>query len=192
MITWLILKSSSLLWNLLFIIRLTAPYRQRASRHWAPYTRKTAWTEAGYFLSSTRWVNRSHHQARPGPEHGEPNALPIRLPHHGRHKHRLNTTLPDFACIIQVADKNVAYSYKWATYGLRRKTGSKDGLLAASNDFTDPSWGLWPSPAGESAQRRENLYALGEKFKGKINVGTMKKILLIPASFFSKTNSDSP
>jgi len=91
-----------------------------------------------------------------------------------------NTTLPDFACIILVADKDGAYSYEWATYGLRRTTGRASGLLAASNDFTDPSWGLWPSPSGESAERRENLYALGEKYKGKLNVNTMKKLLATP------------
>ena len=91
-----------------------------------------------------------------------------------------NTTLPDFACIIQVADKDVAYSYEWATYGLRRITGRANGLLAVSNDFTDPSWGLWPSPSAESAERRENLYALGEKYKGKIDLDIMKKILATP------------
>ncbi|MBU0686506.1 MAG: hypothetical protein KKB81_01450 [Candidatus Margulisbacteria bacterium] len=91
-----------------------------------------------------------------------------------------NTTLPDFACIIQVADKNAAYSYEWATYGLQRVAGRADGLLAASNDFVDPAWGRWPCPLAESAQRRENLYALGEKYKGRLNVDTMKELLKTP------------
>ena len=103
-----------------------------------------------------------------------------------------NTTLPDFACIIQVADKDVVYSYEWATYGLRRVAGKEDGLLAVSNDFTDPSWGLWPSPSGESAERRENLYSLGEKYKGKINVDTMKEILGTPIDKGGATRPRSP
>ncbi|MCK9614186.1 MAG: C45 family autoproteolytic acyltransferase/hydrolase [Candidatus Omnitrophica bacterium] len=103
-----------------------------------------------------------------------------------------NTTLPDFACIIQVADKDAAYSYEWATYGLRRKAGSADGLLAVSNDFTDPSWGLWPSPLGESTERRENLYALGDKYKGRLNVDTMKKLLGIPIDKGGATRPKNP
>jgi hypothetical protein len=93
-----------------------------------------------------------------------------------------NTTRTDFTFIINVADKSRGISYEWAPFEHRRRSGEQEGLLVATNHFTDPSWGivLQDNAGFETVRRRENLLALGHQNKGKINVETMKKILDTP------------
>jgi len=93
-----------------------------------------------------------------------------------------NTTRTDFAFIINAADKSRGISYEWAPFEHRRRNGDTEGLLVATNHFTDPSWGivLQDNAGFETVRRRENLLALGHKNKSKINVKIMKEILDTP------------
>lgn len=72
---------------------------------------------------------------------------------------------------------NQAYSYEMTPSATRRRTGT--GLLAATNDFANPAWNM-KLPYGaldKSVQRRENLLALGEKYKGQITAKRMMAIM---------------
>jgi len=93
-----------------------------------------------------------------------------------------NSTRTDFTFIINAADKVRGISYEWAPFDHRRRKAETEGLLVATNHFTDPSWGIvMQDNAGfETVRRRENLLALGQKNKGNINVKTMKAILDTP------------
>lgn len=90
-----------------------------------------------------------------------------------------NTTRTDFAFIINAADKSRGISYEWAPFEHRLQKGETDGLLVATNHFTDPSWGivLKDNAGFETVRRRENLLTLGHKNKGKINLKKMQEIL---------------
>ena len=57
----------------------------------------------------------------------------------------------------------------------------KDGLLAATNHFVDPSWKI-PPPANDeqnawTVKRRQNLLALAETYKGQFDIDKMKQVL---------------
>jgi len=87
--------------------------------------------------------------------------------------------------IVNVADKAAAYAYEWPTFGLKKRVGDRNGLLVETNHFVDPGWGLGElSPAVEKVlktiKRRNHLLSLGDKFKGKIDVGKMKEIMEMP------------
>lgn len=89
----------------------------------------------------------------------------------------MKSTLSNFAFIANIADKDQTYSYEMTTSKTVRRSAT--GLLAATNDFVDPSWKLKPpyDAADKSVQRRENLLKLGEKNKGKITAHKMMEIL---------------
>ena len=93
-----------------------------------------------------------------------------------------DSTLPDLAYIINAADPESACSYEWSTSGVKRRGPDEDGLLVATNFFFDPSWG--EIPHGEdpdySVQRRENLLALGEKYKGQFDPQVMMEVISLP------------
>lgn len=95
-----------------------------------------------------------------------------------------NTTRTDFAFIINTADRSRGISYEWAPFDHRRRNGDAEGLLVATNHFTDPSWGivLQDNAGFETVRRRNNLLALGHKNKGKIDLKKMKEILDTPMS----------
>lgn len=94
-----------------------------------------------------------------------------------------NSNRSDFGCLIQVADKNAAYSYEWPPFGVRRRSETDyQGLLVAVNNFIRPLPAAWtpdiyPLPDGAVDPRRTNLLALGNQYKGTINVPVMKSIL---------------
>lgn len=92
------------------------------------------------------------------------------------------STRPEFAFIINVADSREAFAYEWAPFDLRRRAADREGLLVATNHFADPSWGLMlqANTGFESPLRRENLLGLGEKMKGGLNAESMKALLDIP------------
>ncbi|MBN2057790.1 MAG: hypothetical protein JW782_03235 [Candidatus Saganbacteria bacterium] len=101
----------------------------------------------------------------------------------------MKTNLSNFAFIANVATKDQAYSYEMTTKATRRRSGP--GILAATNDFVDPAWGLaLPCDAADkSVQRRENLLKLGEKYKGKI---TPRKMMEIMDIFFYEGGATWP
>jgi hypothetical protein len=95
-----------------------------------------------------------------------------------------NTTRTDFSFIINVADQSRGISYEWVPFEHRRQSGDTEGLLVATNHFTDPSWGivLKDNAGFETYRRRENLLALAHKNKGKIDLPKMQEILDTPMS----------
>lgn len=95
------------------------------------------------------------------------------------------------AILLNVADRNVSYSYEWATFGIKRRVQDKPGLLVSTNHFVDPSWNI-AQPARDIFQtlsRRTNLLALGEKFKGKFSAKIMMDVLDTP---YSKGGAQRP
>jgi len=94
----------------------------------------------------------------------------------------MNTTRSNYAFIVQVADKNAAYSYEVSVFDIKRRSGQEPGLLVATNDFVNPAWGLTPPLDAEdkSVQRRDNLLGLANTYKGKITPDTMMQIMDTP------------
>jgi hypothetical protein len=91
---------------------------------------------------------------------------------------RFLSTPTDGGVIMNAADTERARVYEYATSGVRIRSGN--GLLASSNHFIDPAWGLPPPPDGMAGfytkERLANLLQLGEVYKGSINVEVMKQI----------------
>lgn len=94
----------------------------------------------------------------------------------------MNTTRSNYAFIVQVADKDAAYSYEVSVFDIKRRSGQEPGLLVATNDFVNPAWGLTPPLDAEdkSVQRRDNLLGLANTYKGKITPDTMMQIMDTP------------
>jgi len=94
----------------------------------------------------------------------------------------MSTTRSNYAFIVQVADKDAAYSYEASVPDIKRRSGQEPGLLVATNDFVNPAWGLAPPLDAEdkSVQRRDNLLRLGNTYKGRITPDTMMQIMDIP------------
>jgi len=94
----------------------------------------------------------------------------------------MNTTRSNYAFIVQVADKDAAYSYEASVLDIKRRSGQEPGLLVATNDFVNPAWGLTPPLYAEdkSVQRRDNLLGLANTYKGKITPDTMMQIMDTP------------
>lgn len=95
-----------------------------------------------------------------------------------------NTTYPSDSYVIQVADKNAAYSYEWPTFGVHRRSENVSGLLVAYNSFVPPYPPEWdgkipPVPANDP--RRNNLLAMANspEYKGKMDVELMKQFLSV-------------
>ncbi len=98
-----------------------------------------------------------------------------------------NTTLTSDSYLIQVADKNQAYSFEWATFGANRRSENVSGLLVAYNSFVPPYPKEWegkiaPVPANDP--RRDNFLTLANSpaYKGKMDVELMKQLLSIPVA----------
>jgi hypothetical protein len=92
------------------------------------------------------------------------------------------------ALINVVADNNQAYCYETTTTDIKRRSGI-DGLLVAVNHFTIPDWvskGIMTDRSSsskimmDSVSRQQNLTALGEKYKGKIDAKVMMSIFDTP------------
>jgi len=85
----------------------------------------------------------------------------------------------DWATLLNVADETEARSYEWATFDLKRAIPSRDGFLASTNHFVNPEWELAPlqGDPNNTTLRRENLLALGEKYKGKFDASVMMNAL---------------
>lgn len=86
--------------------------------------------------------------------------------------------LPMNGLVMNAADANRGRVYEWATYDLKIRNGN--GLIASTNHFIDPSWGLPYPPDGEpgtfSKERLANLLSLAESYKGRIDAVAMQEI----------------
>jgi hypothetical protein len=88
------------------------------------------------------------------------------------------SVLANMSSIVNVADSNIAYSFECPVTGVKRRNPDDAGLMASTNHFIDPSWGIAPpGPTEDSAVRRNNLLALANANKGYLNVEIMKQIL---------------
>lgn len=93
---------------------------------------------------------------------------------------------PELSSIVNVVDPGTGASYECSPAEARRRGPDKPGVMASSNHFVDPGWGI-PEPDdatnGLTVTRRNNLLALAEAAKGHINVARMKEIMetTIPA-----------
>lgn len=82
-------------------------------------------------------------------------------------------TAPDYAWIVDVAGPDMAYVYEKSTSRTLQRTG--DGIVAASNHFTDPSWNL-SAPPEHSLLRYDNLLRQADEGKGTIDAAKMMAI----------------
>ena len=92
------------------------------------------------------------------------------------------TTLASDAYLVQVADSSVAYSFEWATYGVRKRSENVSGLLVTYNSFVPPypeGWVVNPEPVLDV--RRANLLSLANspEYKGKMDVEKYKEFLSV-------------
>jgi hypothetical protein len=91
------------------------------------------------------------------------------------------STRVNLSSIINAADKASACSYECPTFAVKRRGPDRDGLLAATNHFVDPSWELPPQPDDEGTEwtvtRRNNLLALAEKHKGAFDAEKVQEVL---------------
>lgn len=96
-----------------------------------------------------------------------------------------NTTI---GSIINVADKTGSFSYEWIPGKYVKRAPQDKGLLVATNNFVDPSWGLkTPFPGssndtGQSILRMDNLLIMSMKNKGNITPEFMMKMMSTPVS----------
>ncbi|MBN1198333.1 MAG: hypothetical protein JXA23_03200 [Bacteroidales bacterium] len=93
-----------------------------------------------------------------------------------------NTTFPGAGLIMNASFSAHATIYEWATYRVVARQGQ--GLIAASNDFLDPSWHNYPIIFFDSTNegisltytRRTHLMQLGEQNKSLITPQKMMEI----------------
>jgi len=85
------------------------------------------------------------------------------------------------------ADAKSAFSYEVSPSRCVVRQADQDGLTAETNHYEDPSWDipekyLQSEDWKESEERRDNLLALGESYKGTIDAQLMMAIFDIPKS----------
>ncbi|MBU2473910.1 MAG: C45 family peptidase [Candidatus Omnitrophica bacterium] len=91
----------------------------------------------------------------------------------------MNTLRSNYAFILQAADKEAAYSYELSVTDTKKREGVAPGILVATNHFIDPAWGLIaPDDSDDkTVQRRDNLLALADQYKGSITPDKMMRIM---------------
>jgi len=90
------------------------------------------------------------------------------------------STLTNISAIVNVADRERAYSYESSLYDTRRVDPEQDGILAATNHFVGPTWNIAQVDdrmGGWTMKRRSNLLSLGENYKGTFSPRVMMKVL---------------
>ncbi len=87
----------------------------------------------------------------------------------------------NLSSIVNVADRDIAYSFECPTDNASRREPDKAGLIAATNHFVDPCWNIAELPDNASTAytvtRRNNLLALADKYKGQFDVQKMQQVL---------------
>jgi hypothetical protein len=97
----------------------------------------------------------------------------------------LLSTRPTDGCIVNVADEKEARSFEWTVYDLKRREPDQDGLLVSTNHFLNPFWGFEQPSAStmdpiHTEERRRNLLALAELYKGRFNPQVMMQVMSLP------------
>jgi hypothetical protein len=85
----------------------------------------------------------------------------------------IRATGPDVGWIVDVAGPDGAYVYEKMTNRTLQRTGN--GVVAAANHFTDPSWNF-SAPPEHSRLRYDNLLRLAGEVKGSIDADRMMQI----------------
>jgi len=99
-----------------------------------------------------------------------------------------------YPLVFNVASADKAYCYETTTGDVKRRAAAPEGLLIGANHFLHPDWKL--PPAGkdnyidDSTERHNNLAALAEKYKGRIDARRMMSILDIPKDQGGATPKD--
>lgn len=89
----------------------------------------------------------------------------------------------DLSSIVAAADPAGAASFECSPVEAKRCAPEKPGVLAATNHFVDPSWGIPPPDDrtnGQTVTRRDHLLEQAEANKGHLTVARMKKLLETP------------
>lgn len=95
--------------------------------------------------------------------------------------------------IVSAADAKNAYTYEWTVPDIKRRSGYDNGLMIATNHFTDPSWKRpvpKPGAYGMTGIRLDNLASLGKRYKGRFNTRSMRELLDIALDDGGATHSD--
>ncbi|MCP4176385.1 MAG: hypothetical protein GY756_01305 [bacterium] len=94
---------------------------------------------------------------------------------------RINMTRASFPLTIMGASPVEAFYLENATIGSKKRSvDTKEGVIAAVNQFYDPAWGITPLPYPSgwfSETRRQNILQLAKNNKGKIDCNKIKEIL---------------
>jgi len=94
------------------------------------------------------------------------------------------STRVNLSSIVNVADRDISYSFECPTFDARRRSPDRDGLMVATNHFVDPSWGMPPplndEQLGWTVKRRNHLLQLAKEHKGEFDVEMMKRVLDTP------------
>jgi len=105
----------------------------------------------------------------------------------------LITARMPYPLIYNMAHSGEAANYEMTTYDVKRRQG-QDGLLIGTNHFVHSNWNLPPStfPDGikDSTKRYDQLHALAQKYRGKIDASKMMEILDIPMDKGGATPQD--
>ena len=89
----------------------------------------------------------------------------------------------DISSIVNVSDLNGAYSYEISLSAMKRRSAGGEGLLASTNHFLDPSWGIDPPTPDKDAENGWTVARLTNGLnwayaqKGQADVYAMKDIL---------------
>lgn len=88
------------------------------------------------------------------------------------------TTRFNYPLICNAADAEVGYTYEIGTADVIRRGDVAEGLQVIANTPVDPYWNMPPLTIPDP--RRDNLIALADEYKGRIDLDTMKKIMDTP------------
>ena len=89
------------------------------------------------------------------------------------------------------ADTKSAFSYEVSPSRCVVRQSDQDGLTAETNHYEDPSWDSPGDDTKDSEERRNNLLALAESYKGTIDAEVMMEIFDIPKSQGGATVHDT-
>jgi hypothetical protein len=93
----------------------------------------------------------------------------------------METTRFGFPLLSNVATPDEGYTYEIGTRDVVRRGDTNYGLAVVTNIPLSPGWKglgtLTDKESGNSVTRRNNLLALGEKYRGTLNATVMEKIM---------------
>ncbi len=88
------------------------------------------------------------------------------------------TTRFNYPILCNVVDAKEGCTFEAGTTDVIRRGDVAEGLQVIANTPIDPRWNM--PPPGHEDPRRDNLVALAGRYKGRIDLATMKKIMDTP------------